>query len=264
MDTLQVVVLALVQGLTEFLPISSSAHLVLLPGLVGWPDQGLAFDVAVHLGTLAAVVSYFRRDLGVMLRDWARSLVRGGSSAEGRLVWAVLAGTIPAAVAGWLLRGPAEAALRSPVIIAAASALFALLLWWADARGRGTRDEHALRWRDVLIIGCAQALALVPGTSRSGITITAGLMLGLSRTGAARFAFLLAIPVIALAAAYKTTQALSGAVTVEWGALAAGTMIAALSAYLCIHWFLALIQRMSLTPFVVYRLVLAAVILISR
>ncbi|NIR29164.1 MAG: undecaprenyl-diphosphate phosphatase [Gammaproteobacteria bacterium] len=263
MDALQVLVLALVQGITEFLPISSSAHLVLLPGFVGWRDQGLAFDVAVHLGTLVAVVSYFRRDLGVMLRDWARSLVHGRPSAEGRLVWAVLAGTVPVAVAGWLVRGHAEAALRSPAVIAAASAVFALLLWWADARARGARDERALRWRDVLIIGCAQALALVPGTSRSGITITAGLMVGLSRTGAARFAFLLAIPVIALAGAFETTQALSGAIEVEWGALVSGTAIAAVSAYLCIRWFLGLVQRMSLTPFVVYRLVLAAVILIS-
>jgi len=260
-DALQVVVLALLQGLTEFLPISSSAHLILLPGLLGWPDQGLAFDVAVHVGTLIAVLAYFRADLARMGRDWMASLVRGHTVGDSRLLWGVLLGTLPVGLAGLAVDRYAETALRAPGVIGLATAAFALLLWGADRWGARRRDEHTLRWRDVAAIGCAQALALVPGTSRSGITITAGLALGLTREAAARFAFLLAIPVIVLAGGLKAYEAWTGAVAVSWPALAAGTAIAAASAYLCIHWFLKLVQRWSLVPFVLYRLVLGGAIL---
>ncbi len=258
MDFLQVLVLAVVQGLTEFLPISSSAHLILVPVLTDWGDQGLAFDVAVHVGTLAAVVVYFRGQLARMVRDWLASLAGGPATAESRLAWAVLWGTVPVGLAGLLLGGWVEAALRGPLVIAATTVGFGLLLWWADRRGPRSRGEHELRWRDVAVIGLAQVLALVPGTSRSGITITAGLLLGLGREAAARFSFLLSIPVIALAGGLKTIELVASPAPVAWGALVGGALLAAVSAYACIRLFLGLVERVGLMPFVAYRLLLGA------
>ncbi len=258
MDWIQVVVLASLQGITEFLPISSSAHLILLPSLVGWRDQGLAFDVAVHVGTLVAVVSYFWRELVQMSHDWLRSLRLGRRVGDSRLVWGVLFGTIPVGVAGSLLNSYGPDLLRSPLVVAVATVAFAILLWWADWQGRQSRDEHSLSWRDVIIIGLAQALALIPGTSRSGITITAAMALGLTRAGAARFSFLLAIPVIGLAGGLKGVEAWTAGAAVDWPALIMGALIAGVCAYLCIHYFLKLLERIGLFPFVLYRFVLGA------
>jgi len=255
---MQAVMLALLQGFTEFLPISSSAHLVLMPRLLGWEDQGLAFDVAVHVGTLIAVVVYFRHELTKMLRDWLQSLTGGEQTQEARLAWLVLLGTLPVAVTGFLLHTLVEGALRAPLVIATTTIVFGVLLGWADHRGRRVRDETTLRVSDVLIIGIAQAVALVPGTSRSGITMTAGMMLGLTRTAAARFSFLLSIPVIALAGGYEAVTLAELAEPVAWGMLLLGTGIAAISALLCIHLFLRLIEYTGMLPFVVYRLALGA------
>ncbi|MBK1726786.1 undecaprenyl-diphosphate phosphatase [Halorhodospira neutriphila] len=262
MDWLQAALLALLQGVTEFLPISSSAHLILLPALTGWPDQGLAFDVAVHVGSLTAVVAYFRRELAGMARDWLASLRRREAVGESRLAWAVLWGTVPVGLAGLLLKDVVEAQLRGPLVIAAATLVFALALWGADALHSGRRDEHALRWRDVAVIGLAQAIALIPGTSRSGITMTAGLLVGLTREAAARFSFLLAIPVIVLAGGLKGLDLATAAHPVDWGAIAVGAGVSAVSAYLCIAAFLAAIQRIGMLPFVVYRLILGAALLL--
>ncbi len=256
MDLIQIVVLAVMQGLTEFLPISSSAHLILVPVLTGWRDQGLAFDVAVHLGTLVAIVWYFRQELVVMAREWVASLRGGGSTLNSRLAWWVLWGTVPAGLAGLAFKDFIETELRSPLVIATTTILFGLLLWWADQRGKRKRDEYSLGWRDVLLIGCAQALALIPGTSRSGITMTAGLVLGLTREGAARFSFLLSIPIILLAGGVETLDLVRGEGSVEWTALLLGTLFSAVSAYLCVHWFLKLLERMGMLPFVIYRLLL--------
>ena len=256
MSLWHVTVLALIQGLTEFLPISSSAHLILLPSVAGWQDQGLAFDVAVHVGTLAAVLAYFRADIRRLVRDWWVSLARRRRYGSSPLAWAVLFGTIPVGAAGLAFGDLIEAYLRSPLVIGAASIGFGLLLWWADAAGNRTRDEQGLGWRDVLVIGCAQALALIPGTSRSGVTITAGLAMGLTRTAAARFSFLLAIPVIVLAGGLEAYQGLTEQVAVDWRAVAVGTLISGASAYLCIHWFLKLLDRIGMLPFVIYRVVL--------
>jgi len=256
---LQIVVLSIVQGITEFLPISSSAHLILVPRFTAWPDQGLAFDLAVHVGTLLAVIVYFRAELGRMADDFTRSLFERRSIGDSRLAWAVLWGTIPVGLAGLAVHGIAETTLRSPTLIAVTTIGFGLLLGLADTR-HGARTEHELSWRDVLVVGCAQALALVPGTSRSGITITAGLLLGLSREGAARFSFLLAIPVTGLAAALKTGELVAQAEPVDWGPFAAGTALSALTAFLCIHFFLKWLTRFGMLPFVVYRIVLGTVI----
>lgn len=261
MEFFQIAVLSLVQGLTEFLPISSSAHLILIPVLTDWPDQGLAFDVAVHVGTLLAVVSYFRNELWAMTTAWFRSL-GGHATADSRLAWAVIFGTVPAALAGLLFSDIIAHHLRSPLVIAATTIVFGLVLWWADACRRGRRDEYEITWKDVVVVGFAQALALVPGTSRSGITISAGLMLGLTREAAARFSFLLSIPVILLAGGYETWKLAQQPTAASWGSLALGTALAAVSAYLCIHYFLKLINRTGMLPYVIYRLALGGFLLI--
>lgn len=261
MDALQAILLALLQGFTEFLPISSSAHLILLPQLMGWEDQGLAFDVAVHVGTLSAVVFYFRHELVPMARDWFQSVLICEQTVNSRLAWAVLLGAIPVGLAGLLFKDIVENNLRYPLIIAITTIGFGLLLWWADAKGRGSRDEYRLRWKDVFIIGVAQAIALIPGTSRSGITMTAGLMLGLSRQAAARFSFLLSIPVIALAGGLSVIDLARQTAAVDWGLITTGVIVSAITAYLCIHFFLKLLERMGMLPFVIYRLLLGAVLI---
>ena len=260
MDSLHAILLALLQGFTEFLPVSSSAHLILLPRLLGWEDQGLAFVVAVHVGTLTAVVLYFRRELGPMARDWFQSLITRRNTVNSRLAWAVLWGTVPVGLAGLLFKGYIEVNLRSELVIAAATIGFGLLLWWADTsqqkEGRVQRDEYSLRISDILIVGIAQAIALIPGTSRSGVTMTAGLMLGLSRQAAARFSFLLSIPVITLAGLMLTRDLVNAPGLVDWGAIVIGIVTSAIAAYLCIHFFLKLLERIGMLPFVIYRLVL--------
>lgn len=260
MTLIQIIVLAMVQGLTEFLPISSSAHLILAPALSDWPDQGLAFDVAVHVGTLSAVVWYFRHDVITMTKDWTASCVQRKTIGESRLAWAVIIGTIPVGAAGLLLHDLVDTVLRSPLVIAWATIGFGLLLWWADVQGKRQRDEHHLSWKDIIVIGLAQVLALIPGTSRSGITMTAGLMLGLTRSAAARFSFLLSIPAILMAGGYKGLKLLDDG-NVEWTAIIIGTVLSAVTAYLCIHVFLKVLERMGMLPFVIYRLALGAVLL---
>ena len=260
MDLLQIIVLALVQGLTEFLPISSSAHLILVPKIVEWPDQGLAFDVAVHVGTLSAVVLYFRNEVKAMSVDWVGSLKTRQQTANSRLAWAVLFGTIPAGLAGLFFKGFSEENLRSPLVLATTTVVFGLLLWVADVAGKRQRDEHTIGWTDVLIIGCAQALALIPGTSRSGATMTAGLLLGLSREAAARFSFLLSIPVITLSGMLVVKDLIEQSAVVDWMALVWGTVLAGVAAYFCIHYFLRLLDRIGMLPFVIYRLLLGAVL----
>ncbi len=261
MALIQIIVLALVQGLTEFLPISSSAHLILVPVLSEWPDQGLAFDVAVHVGTLSAVVWYFRNEVIQMVRDWSASCRQRQQVGESRLAWAVIWGTVPVVVAGLLLHDLVDTVLRSPLVIAWATIGFGLLLWLADVTGKRQRSEHHLTWRDVVVIGVAQALALIPGTSRSGITMTAGLLMGLTRQAAARFSFLLSIPTILMAGGYKGMQLANETVAVDWLAIGVGIALSALTAYLCIYLFLQLLERIGMFPFVLYRLLLGGVLL---
>jgi len=262
LDLFQTLILALVQGLTEFLPISSAAHLILVPELTDWEDQGLTFDVAIHVGSLAAVVIYFRRELRRMTAEWVGSLVGQGLTPDAKLAWAVGFGTIPAGLAGLLFHDLISTHLRSALVIAVATIGFALALWVADRRGRLSRDEHSINWKDVAVIGVAQALALIPGTSRSGITITAALMMGFTRQAAARYSFLLSIPIIALAGGYETLGLIKEPEeNVQWGLIILGALVSGLSAYLCIHYFLKLLEKISMLPFVVYRLVLGAFLL---
>lgn len=262
MDIIQIIILAIVQGLTEFLPISSSAHLILVPLVLKWPDQGLAFDVAVHLGSLMAVLVYFRREVVAMILAWSKSLAGGGSTADSRLAWWVILGTIPAVLVGLVFKDIIETELRSPWVIAVATIVFALLLWVADSRKSKQRYESQLKLADVVVIGCFQALALIPGTSRSGITMTAGLLLGLSRQAAARFSFLLSIPIIFASASLQTVDLIQSPQIVDWFALLLAVGLSALSAGICIHWFLRLIDKIGMLPFVIYRLLLGAVLIV--
>lgn len=261
MELIHIIWLALIQGLTEFLPISSSAHLILVPRLLGWPDQGLAFDVAVHLGTLLAVIGYFRRDIVILFLAWVKSIAQRVMTPEARLAWGVILGTIPAGLVGLAFKDVIEVHLRSPLVIAATTILFGLLLWLADRRSKLSRNEYSLSWQDFLVIGGAQALALIPGTSRSGITITAGLLLGLTREAAARYSFLLSIPIIVLSGLSVTKNLVESTAPVQWMTLVIGSGIAAVSAFVCIHFFLAFISRLGMAPFVIYRLLLGALLL---
>lgn len=261
MEWYQLVLLALIQGVTEFLPVSSSAHLILMPHVFDWPDQGLAFDLAVHLGTLAAVLGYFRRELLGLVRAWMYSVAGHDGGAEARLAWGLLLATLPAVVAGYLLGAAGEAELRVPWVIAASSIGFGLLLGWVDLRAPRRDEPEALRVPGFLAIGLAQALALIPGSSRSGMTILAGRWLGLTRPAAARMAFFLAIPVTSAAIAYQLVLLLDNPEPAPWGQLAAAALLSAAAAALAIHYFLRLLRRMSLMPFVVYRVLLGVVLL---
>lgn len=262
MEIIQVIVLSLVQGLTEFLPISSSAHLILLPRFVDWPDQGLAFDIAVHFGTLIAVVVYFNEEIMAMSRDWFRSLFTFKSTGNSRLAWAVLFGTIPVGLAGLFGKSYIEENFRSELLIAGTTIGFGILLWYAYIVGKRERSEYKMSWLDVACIGCAQALALIPGTSRSGITITAALLRGLSAEASARFSFLLSIPVITLAALIMAKDALATGNVLVWFDLILGTMVSALSAYACIYFFLRLLNAIGMAPFAIYRLLLGGILLV--
>ena len=255
MNTVEALVLALIQGLTEFLPISSSGHLILTPALLGWEEQQLSFDIAVHLGTLTAVLVYFRNDLLAMLRDLFRL-----QSENGRLAWQLVLASVPLGLAGVLSADLVSTVLREPWIIAAASAGFGLVLWGADRFGRGQRSERELGFGGALIIGVGQALALIPGTSRSGITMTFALMLGLSREAAGRFAFLLAIPAIGMAGSWQIVQFARAPETLNLSILLPATLLSAVTAFAAIALFLRLIGRIGMGVFAVYRIVLAGVI----
>ena len=261
MTAIQIFVLAIFQGITEFLPISSSAHLIMVPRFSDWPDQGLAFDVAVHVGTLTAIMWYFRKEVATITVDWSRSCLSRKRVGDSQLGWAVILGSIPLAIAGLLFHDLVDTVLRSPLVIAYATIGFGLLLWGADVWAKHRRDEHSLSWFDIAFIGVAQALAIIPGTSRSGATMTAALMLGLTRTAAARFSFLLSIPAILMAGGYKTLQLIKSTDVVAWGELISGVVLSAITAYLCVHWFLKMLERIGMLPFVIYRLVLGVVLL---
>ncbi|MEX2525236.1 MAG: undecaprenyl-diphosphate phosphatase [Gammaproteobacteria bacterium] len=261
MDILHLIILGLIQGLTEFLPISSSAHLILVPLFLGEHDQGLAYDVAAHVGSLGAVVIYFRRDLGRISTAWIVSRF-SMSDPDGRVVWFLIAATVPVAAAGLLLHDLVDTWLRDPLVIAAATIGFGLLLLWSDRAGKRLRSQAGIGWRDAILIGLAQVLALIPGTSRAGITMTAGLFLGLQREAAARFSFLLAIPVIALAGAYESWKLASSTVAVDWPAVMMVTLVSGITAALTIHYFLRFLEFTGMLPYVIYRLVLGAVLLV--
>ncbi len=255
MTTVQSIVLGILQGLGEFLPISSSGHLIVVPWLLGWPDHPLAFDVALHGGTLAAVLYAFGSDWIAMGRDLVSGLRRGRPFGQpgGRLLGLLALASIPGAVAGVLLDDWAETVFRSPVLVAVTMAALGTVLWIAD-RHAGGRTAGGVSLRDALLIGCAQAAALVPGVSRSGATISASLLLGYKREEAARFSFLLATPITAGALARKLPE-LGG--TAEWGTVILGMVAAGVVGFASIRLLLGYVRTRDYLPFVIYRLIFA-------
>ncbi len=259
-DGTQAFWLALLQGLTEFLPISSSGHLVLIPHIFGWPDQGLTFDVAVHLGTLCAVFIYFRRDVSAISFGVVNCLRRRGTDESGRLGVLIVLATLPGVVAGIFLDPIIGHLFRDPLVIAATTAGYGFLLLVSDVFGSKRRTMNQLTWLDALIIGIAQALALIPGTSRAGVTMTAALMLGVQRSAAARFSFLLSIPIILAASVFKGRHL--AVETIDWLILGIGIIVSGSSAWLVITIFLKWIERVGMWPFVLYRIALGICLLL--
>jgi len=265
MNNLHALVLGTVQGLTEVLPISSSAHLIIVPELLGWAESGLTFDVALHLGTLIALSLYFWRDIFDMLYNFIGSLSGKGLSSPGnRLPWLIIIGTIPAAIVGKTLEGPIEKIFRqSPTIICSFMIIFGLLLAFADTTGAKRWKLDRMTLKATVLIGLAQCLALIPGVSRSGITITAALLLGYNRETSARFSFLLSLPIVFAAAILKVGELFkTGIPAGETTPLLIGVASSALFGYLSVLFLLKLVQRYSLYPFVWYRLAAGGLFLI--
>lgn len=258
----QAIILGILQGLTEFLPISSSAHLLLLPWIAGWQPMGLAFDVMLHVGTLLALLAYFRRDWLELGKDSLQLWSGRPANPGGRLIAALALGTVPALMVGWFFKDFIQAHLRHPIVTVVTLSAFGLLLLFADRLGDRKRTIGQVHWRDGLLIGAAQSLALVPGVSRSGVTITAALFLGLTRTESARFSFLLSTPIVALIGAKQTYDLIeAGPAVGEIGlALTVGVIFSFVSGFLCIKYFLRFLSTRTYLPFVVYRLLLAAFI----
>ena len=270
MSIIQAIILALVQALTEFLPVSSTAHLILFPWLLNWPDPGLAFDVALHAGTLLAVILYF-------FKDWVKLIACGlgmkypaNASAEEvsvnkRLFWYLVIGTIPAAMLGKLFHHQIEDELRKPIIIGVSLVVIALVMWWADAKSKLTRKVETSNLGDAIGIGAAQAIALWPGVSRSGITITAGLFRGFTREAATRFSFLLSTPVIAGAVVTELPKLIhmhrAGGLELPMSTLLISILVSGVAGYFVIAFFLRYLQTRTLLPFIIYRLVFGLAVL---
>lgn len=266
MPLIQAIVLGIIQGLTEFLPVSSTAHLVVIPRLLGWPDQGLAFDIALHVGTLAAVILYF-------FRDWVQIIAQGFGLRAGSdpalmknrgLLWLLAVGTIPIGIAGLLFKKQAEAARENLYLIAATAIGIGLLMWVAERMARKQKDLSHVSPVDSILIGIGQALAIVPGVSRSGITITAGLFRNLDRESAARFSFLLLTPAVAAAGAkdfYDLMKHQGGIPHDLQTALLVGIAVSAITGVLAIRFFLNYVRRRSLAVFVWYRIVFGIIVI---
>ena len=256
MTILQAVILGLAQGLGEFLPISSSAHLVLIPWLLRWTDPGLTFDVALHVGTLVAVVLYF-------WKDWWQLIIKGFTdvrSVKGRLFWYLVVATVPGAIAGFLLEKKAETLFRSPLLIAIMLILMGIFLYWSDHRSSKNMEMNNITFRTSLLIGISQALAIIPGVSRSGITMTTGLLMGLTREGAARFSFLLSTPIIFGAAMVKLPGLISdpSAITIDF---TIGMAVSCIAGIASIGFLLRYVQTKDFLPFAWYRFTLGALVI---
>ena len=278
MEFLHILILALVQALTEFLPVSSSGHLVLASLFLGWDYQGLAFDLALHFGTLMAVLIYFRADFLALVTDVLRWRPGQSLTPMQRLGFGLALSTVPAAIVGLAMGEAGANLLRHPLTIGVCLVAFGILLGLADRKtrnhGASRPDSEAdfveganavfaqMTLRQALLIGCAQALALVPGTSRSGVTMTAGLFLGLTRAAAARYSFLMSAPVMVLASAHGLMELLLSEERVIWTDFGLGALISALAGIVVIHGFLKIIRRVGVMPFVLYRVILGSGVLI--
>ena len=266
MPLVEVIILGIVQGLTEFLPISSTAHLALIPWLFGWPDPGLAFDIALHVGTLAAILIYF-------FRDWIQVLVHGfGVRMEGdpelsrnrQLLWMMVIATLPVGLFGYIFKAQAETTWRNPTVMGTMMIAIGVVLWFAERVGRKQKDLGHLSFLDAIAIGMAQALAIIPGTSRSGVTISAGLFRNFDRQTAARFSFLLSTPAIGAAAAKDFYDLLKheGGIPAEMRmAFVVGIVVSGLTGCVVIHFFMNFLRRRSLNVFVAYRIIFGIIVI---
>lgn len=270
MTLLQAVLLGLLQGLTEFLPVSSTAHMAIFPQLIGWPDPGAAFSAVVQLGPIVAIVSYFRKDLSRyvvgIIRTKSPAKVPEGD-VDARLGWFTLLGTLPLMVFGFLLEKKIDTTFRSLYYIAFSLIVLAIVLVWAELAGSRKRGLDKLTLKQSQVVGWAQVLALVPGASRSGVTISAGLFQGLTRESAARFSFLLSIPAITAAGLFKLFRVLSHpkGLGAEIGPYLLAAVVAGLVAYVVVKWFLGFMKEHTTGPFIIYRIVLGvALILLLR
>ena len=264
MGLLQALILGVVQGATEFLPISSSGHLVLLPAVLGWTPPSLVFDTTVHLATLVAVVAVFRRDLLGLIVSWWQGLLSGQpfKSTESRLAWCVILGTVPGILAGLLLEETFKSLFASATAAGAFLLLTALLLVLAEVIGRRRRDLPEITWLDSILIGIGQAAAISPGLSRSGATISVGMFRGLTREAAARFSFILSVPIIMGAGLSQLAELVShGDLSAEAPLLLVGFVAAAVSGYAAIRLFLAYLRKRPLYPFAGYCMVVGALTL---
>ena len=262
MDWLDAVILGIVQGLTEFLPISSSAHVSIVGQLIGNADPGAAFTAIIQIGTETAVIVYFRKDIARIIKAWCLALVgkidRGDPDAK--MGWLVIIGSIPIVVLGLLLQDSIDSVFRNLWLTAAMLAGFGLVIGMVDSLAKHTRPLESLTWKHGILFGLAQSLALIPGVSRSGGTITAGLAMGYKREAAARYSFLLAIPAVMGAGFYQLYEALSGGEQIAWGPTILATLVAGVIGFLMVAWLLKFISSHSFWPFVWYRLGVAAVV----
>ncbi len=265
MTVWQAILLGVLQGLTEFLPVSSSGHLVIVPYLLGWPDPGIFMDAMLHTGTLLAIILYFLEDIINLIKAALRSLQRRSlADPNARLAWGLIIGTIPAAVLGFLFEDWFSEMFGYPTSAAYFLLGTAFLLIVSEYAGRKTRPINSMSWFEALVIGLAQSVAIAPGLSRSGATISAGLLLGFRREDAARYSFLLAVPIMLGVTAYNMLKLATGSVVLSsFGVVAAGTLASAFSGYLAITGLLALVRRSSLWPFAVYCILLSAVVLLG-
>ena len=263
MSWFEAVVLGIVQGLTEFLPISSSAHLLILSQVFGWDDPGAAFTAVTQIGTELAVIIYFRREIAAILRAWARSFTHAEArhDPDARMGWLVIIGTIPIAVLGLLFKDQIETAFRNLWLVALMLIVFGLILGVADALGARVKTERDLTVRDGILYGLAQSLALIPGVSRSGATISAGLAMGYTRASAARYAFLLAIPAVLMSGLFEARK-ISSEPNVSWGPTLLATIIAFSVGFAVIAWLMKWLTTRSYLPFVIYRVALGLLVML--
>lgn len=262
MDLIQIIILAVIQGITEFLPVSSSAHLILLSKFSEFSDQGLVMDVAAHFGSLLAVILYFHRDLRQIIAAGIGSCIKKRvDTHEAKLFWLICFASIPVLAVGYVFRDYISTELRDPLVIAGATIIFGLLLWLADVVNSGNRRMYSISFIDAMIIGAFQVLALIPGTSRSGITITAALLLGFGPKEASRFAFLLAIPVILAATGYESLKLYQSGLSADLVTFSIVTGLSAFCAFITIHLFIRLIEKTGMLPYVIYRLILGLVLI---
>ena len=268
MDYFQAFILSLVQGITEFLPISSSAHLILVPKLFNWEEHGLAFDVAVHFGTLLAVCFYFRKEVYAMLCEWLKSPKINAQNKDSYLVWKVIVATCPIVICGFIFKDLVDY-IRTPMMIAFGMIFFGLILWHADRyvdkyegkHNTALKNEYDMSLKSAFIIGISQVLAIIPGTSRSGITMTAAMYLGITRESAARFSFLLSIPTISLGFIWQSLKAYEQGLDLPIAIMIFSILLSAFFAWITIFFFLKIIQSMKFDLFVAYRILLGLLII---